>query len=108
MSAEFRSTSGKGFHITLDSGYTLSVQFGGGNYCANRQRDVRERDLSSPDAEIAVWRGKGGLLPLPGGDSVVGWVTPAQVLDILVALSTADESADLVALLDPILREVVR
>lgn len=29
----FKITSGKGFHITFDNGYTVSVQFGPYSYC---------------------------------------------------------------------------
>jgi len=30
-----KSTENKGFHLTFQNGYTISVQFGRGNYCMN-------------------------------------------------------------------------
>ncbi len=31
----FYITGGKGFHISFPNGYTMSVQFGPGDYCEN-------------------------------------------------------------------------
>jgi len=37
MKKAFAITEGKGFHITFDNGVTVSVQFGYGDYCDNKE-----------------------------------------------------------------------
>ena len=56
----FRITSSKGFHIEFPNGVTVSVQFGGGNYCDNYDeieigREPSLHILESYTAEVAVW-----------------------------------------------------
>jgi hypothetical protein len=93
----FRITGGRGFHITFENGYTVSVQFGLGNYCDNYGDifSIGVEDFSkvseamgkkgSKNAECAVWKRKGSLIehPLFDNDSVGGYMTPAQVLELL-------------------------
>lgn len=62
----FRITGGKGFHLTFANGYTISVQFGYGNYCDNYYADfdfyktpASKIDLKSENAEIAIWDANG-------------------------------------------------
>lgn len=50
-------TQSKGFHITFENGYQVSVQFGYGNYCENRmKREIFGKDATSKDAEIAIFK----------------------------------------------------
>lgn len=55
----FRSTENKGFQLTFANGWTISVQFGKGNYC-NGNRDKSDNFnrtqsiVESVDAEIAI------------------------------------------------------
>ena len=86
----FRITGEKGFHITFENGYTVSVQFGPGNYCDNYSRDIgREEEIcgkdGSPNAECAVWAQDGKLIEYPGwnGDTVSNRSTPEEVLALL-------------------------
>lgn len=53
----FGITMAKGFHLTFPNGYTISTQFGGGNYCLNRDMEIERptRDIFSNNAEIAIW-----------------------------------------------------
>jgi hypothetical protein len=62
----FRSCSRKGFHITFPNGWTVSVQFGAGNYCENydmtfdksiplEERYNPSKDVESNDAEVWCW-----------------------------------------------------
>jgi len=62
----------RGFHVSFDNGYTISVQFGYGNYCSNR-RSEQGGDLVSDDAEIAVLNGDGNFIPLSEYDDVIGY-----------------------------------
>ena len=51
------STENKGFHLTFTNGYTISVQFGSGNYCNNRNRkDTPAYIYSCKNAEVAYWK----------------------------------------------------
>lgn len=91
---KFKITRGKGIHITFQNGYTVSVQWGFGNYCRNggnlvliddNPKRPYEMNLESPDAEVAVWKTFGEFIDLPqfGIDQVGGWKSPEEVLEIL-------------------------
>lgn len=56
----------RGFWLTFENGWTLSVQFGSGNYCANRDTAFGDGEWqeANPTAEIAAW---------PDGGGMVGW-----------------------------------
>ena len=86
----FTITGGRGFHITFENGFTVSVQFGPGNYCEHYDGDILAftshppRLLESIDAEIAVWGPDGNLIKMPGwGDTVNGRQSPKDVLELL-------------------------
>ena len=86
----FKITGHKGFHVTFENGYTVSVQFGPANYCDNYNMDFSKpkslEHLESSDAEVAVWKGSGKLLAMPqfGNNNDVGAnFTPEMVLDLL-------------------------
>jgi len=88
----FKITGGKGFHIQFDNGYTVSVQFGPGNYCDHYDRHIgRESEIcgaeGSTQAEVAAWGRDGKFINLEtfrvdDGD-VVGYKNAAEVLEIL-------------------------
>lgn len=86
----FKITLGKGFQITFKNGYTISVQFGTGNYCSNyySSRD-NINNIDSVDAEIAVFTPSGEFMRLDSfsGDYVGGHVTPDEVLEIMNIVS---------------------
>lgn len=82
----FRICDQKGFHITFENGYTVSVQFGPGNYSDNY-------DLSGIDhygkpvppsstAETALLGPNGEFIEYKG-DDVQGRQTPEDVLELL-------------------------
>lgn len=82
--AGFKITSGKGFHITFANGWTVSVQFGYGNYCENySNRDADNEECTSRDAEVAAWDADGKWLRLAEHDDVIGRQSPADVLAII-------------------------
>jgi len=80
----FKITNSKGFHITFDNGYTVSVQFGAGNYCDN-YGNGKYKDPADPSAtaEVGAWDKNGKWVALDGSDDIAGYQTPAQVLEIL-------------------------
>jgi hypothetical protein len=100
----FRSTVHKGFHMKFTNGYTISVQWGAGNYCENRSLhehdsiEWKNRDAvyDSPDAEIAVWDVNGEDLKFDNGDLVKAYVSPNEVAEWIykVANFTSVEKED--------------
>lgn len=85
----FYITGGKGFHITFQNRYTVSVQFGPGNYCDNYDRNIGRDEVTagregSTTAECAVWAENGELIDYEGwGSCVSNRSTPADVLKLL-------------------------
>jgi hypothetical protein len=87
----FRITDGKGFSITLPNEYTVSVQFGPGNYgdhyhapfgsdykstyqfCGQLGSDEVETAITGPDGEFVQWQ----------DDDVQGYQTVEQVLETI-------------------------
>ena len=75
-------SNGKGFSITFKNGITASVQFGRGNYCENRNKDLTNSDIvSCVDAEIMAWDENNNDILEPQG-----WQSPEMIMDILNAL----------------------
>ena len=83
----------RGFKYTLTNGYTLSVAFGPGNYCDNRNQPFSpdETGYLSSDFEVAVFDPNDNIVDLfpaeeEGGwsDQVVGFV-PASALPMLIS-----------------------
>ena len=86
----FRITGGKGFDIQFENGYTVSVQFGPGNYADHYKRRIGRDEVDcgregSMTAECAVINPQGELIehPLGGGDTVSYRSTAEQVLTLL-------------------------
>lgn len=92
LSQGFQITRGKGFHITFENGWTISVQFGPGNYIQDRDvlgwgmdADAVAGAKGSVDAETAVLNPKGEFVkpPWASEDQVQGWQRPADVLRLM-------------------------
>jgi len=81
--SDFRITDGKGFGITFENGWTVSVQFGPGNYCEHYDRGIgRDEERcgreGSFNAETAVIEPGGKLIPYPDANDEYGTVQPRQ------------------------------
>jgi hypothetical protein len=76
----FNTTDNKGFQVTFSNGYTISVQFGWGNYCENRNKKVPE--FPCMNAEIAVWDKDGNFIEEPRG-----WQSPEEVANYMKIVS---------------------
>lgn len=74
-----------GFQMIFENGWTVSVQFGRGNYCKNRSMKFvgQEPVYESPDAEVAAWDENGVWYRFDEGDSVKGWCKPDEVADFI-------------------------
>ena len=81
----FRTTDKNGFHMRFINGWTVSVQFGPGNYtdedvrCARITLDAEQQRFEPLTAEIAAWDDAGVWHDF-GSDTVSGWNTPDEVL----------------------------
>ena len=81
----FEISNNKGFQITYNNGYTVSVQFGGGNYCTNRDLPIEDYGKPVPPSDTAetALMTKDGFVPY-GGDDVQGHMSPSDVLKLMV------------------------
>ena len=94
----FTINRNKGFQVTFENGWTVSVQFGPGNYCQRRSDHSGDYvDYNAPQgqehwesttAEIAAW--KDGKWHNFGTDTVDGWVRPAEVLEFMTEIASKD------------------
>jgi len=80
----FSITGHKGFQMTFENGVTLSVQFGPGNYCENRNVDdfkapQKSHRWDSKDAEVAILMPDGEFYQIQEHDNVEGWQTVEDV-----------------------------
>ena len=83
----FERGPARGFHITFENGWTVSIQIGGGTYSGNYDAPITPgpggKTPPSDTAEVAAWPAGGGLIEMPGGDTVAGYQSPAEVLALL-------------------------
>ncbi len=80
-----RINDNKGFQITLDNGYTVSVQFGPGNYCTNRDLNFVEnfnKPMTATTAETALIAPDGNFVAYKD-DDVQGHQTVNDILALL-------------------------
>lgn len=91
---KFYIMRGKGFHLPLPNGYTVSVQFGPANYCDHYNRAIgRDEEKcgaeGSEQVECAVLGPDGELIDLKDftkdeySDSVVGYIKAPEVLRLI-------------------------
>lgn len=84
----FKITDGKGFQITFENGWTVSVQWGCGNYADHYATPYtngaheRAGKLGSKTAEIAAWDADGNWHSF-GTDTVAPYRTPEEVAAII-------------------------
>lgn len=84
MLSKFKSASKKGFAITFENGWTISVQFGWGNYCDNHNHPDRWNYNDGPvvestNAEIAIWDKNNKWYEFSNGDTVQGYLSSDEV-----------------------------
>lgn len=80
----FSITSSKGFQMTFENGVTVSVQFGPGNYCENRDKDFNAPNKAdrwnSKDAEVAIILPNGDFYSGQDFHGVEGWQSVKDVV----------------------------
>ena len=91
----FIATQNKGFRMTFDNKFTISVQWGTINYCekknlmAEHKDEIKEPICESKSAEIAVFDPEGNIVPLEEYDQVKGWLTPDEVAKVITIVAEA-------------------
>lgn len=83
----FAITQNKGFHITFENNWTVSVQFGGGNYCDNYDERYGNPAKPSKTAEVAAWGPDGEFFEIEEGCHVMGYQTANDVALIIDMIS---------------------
>ena len=105
MTSMFRSCENKGFQLSLSNGFTVSVQWGPGNYCDARSfkydapMKVEEGCWESETAEVAAWATGDGcdsskwvhVKGFHNGDDVVGNLTTDRVVDFIAAVAAMNQ-----------------
>lgn len=91
----FDITREKGFHLSFDNGWKVSVQFGTSNYCQHRAYGYTETEYrgESKDAEIAVWTPDGKFYRITAYDDVEGHLS-ADTVGLLIGKVAALSEAD--------------
>ena len=109
VKSKFTSGYNKGFRMTFENGYSISVQWGVGNYCEKQMNtnyewnESTKHDFwSSNSAEIAVFNKEGSMIPITGytlenkdgtednyTDVVSGWLSTNQVAKVIAIVSSA-------------------
>jgi hypothetical protein len=106
--SKFSITRAKGVGITFANGWTVSVQWGPGNYCANyvlngparlawdapEKAAAAGNDWDSPDAECAVIGPGGEFVRAPGwNDDVNPRMSADEVAQLIAWVSTQPAKA---------------
>ena len=96
MSQKFVATRNKGYAMTFDNGFTISVQWGTENYCEKKHTTIHPTDpmehkrWDSLSAEIAVFDNEEMInISSDGVDAVIGWLGTHDVAKVIAIVSSA-------------------
>lgn len=88
----FESTINHGFNMTFKNGYSISVQWGYGNYCSNKDLSKGYFDTLSKEnaifqgetAEVAIFRDNESVTLDVLGVVDCGWLHADEVADLIL------------------------
>ena len=91
--SRFLATRNKGFRMTFENGFAISVQWGPENYCDRKNEEdfdkpMKERFWESKSAEIAVFNKEGEFIGI-ADNAVVGWLTTDKVAKCITVVQSA-------------------
>lgn len=92
-----KSISNRGFHLTFENGWTVSVQFGPGHYCEHHgslgdyqsmlaPMRTGDHTWQSKDAEVAAWDADNNWFNF-GDDTVRGYLSANEVADFIAQVA---------------------
>ena len=92
--SKFLVTRNKGFRMTFENGFAISVQWGPENYCERKDhtdfnQPIKERFWESRTAEIAIFDSKDDSMITLSENNVDGWLTPDKVAKVITMVSLA-------------------
>ena len=86
-----------GFSMEFPNGYSLSVQYGYGNYSDNRDQcsfEMKGADVPKASAvEVAIFAPDGAFVRLEDQNDVVGWLPVSALPRFMLAVADGDMSA---------------
>ena len=91
--SRFLATRNKGFRMTFENGFAISVQWGPENYCDRKNEEdfnkpIKERFWESKSAEIAILNKEGKFIGI-GDNTVAGWLTTDKVAKCITVVQSA-------------------
>ena len=92
--SKFVATNNKGFQMTFENGFRISVQWGPGNYCEVKGADfgaaMKTDFWESTSAEIAVFGKDGEFITITNyPDVVAGWLSTDKVAKVITIVQSA-------------------
>jgi hypothetical protein len=114
VESKFTSGYNKGFRMTFENGFAISVQWGVGNYCEKKDdgewsESTKHDFWSSNSAEIAVFNKEGGFINIRGyeiekedgtieeyDDVVSGWLSTNEVAKVIAIVSSAQTEDEVI------------
>lgn len=104
MTKRIRITGGKGFQMIFANGWTVSVQFGIGNYCDHHHRgfspdynkaNIKAGEIGSETAEVWAWDQNGNQKQIDGeSEDVQGYLSTNDVLTYMVEVSQRERGEE--------------
>jgi len=89
----FKAFEDKGFQISFDNGFEVSVMFGKGNYCNNRYT----KNGDCENAEIAIFHDSGHTVYADGvGGYLGGWQSPENISSVIAYVSGLSRGASFI------------
>ena len=94
----FISTYNKGFRMKFDNGFSISVQWGTGNYCEKKNLGTtlgderNEKYWESKTAEVAVFDNNNDMIPIGNEETVIGWLLPDEVAKVISIISSSPQT----------------
>jgi hypothetical protein len=85
----------KGFQISFPNDLTISVMFGEGNYCQNRDKRDTPETVKSENAEFMIWHTSDAYDVYNdrlGGEN--GWKSPVEIAAIIQMVSVHSGTDD--------------
>ena len=111
-----QTTNNKGFYMEFENGFSISVQFGIGNYCSRRNMSEKDslsemrignKHPTATSAEIMVGSLKTGRTIVHSGnndDAIIGWVGVDEIGKIIGMLANAKSAKSVKIMLGKILK----